>query len=657
MKSFYGLRLSALLVALLCTGCLPPSLHSQDTVTRLCRENTPSAPLSDFITSSQNLLQSFEQNSTHVRREALAALQHIRSLTDTRPPENDVLVWQQGDIFPSVWLRPTGGSASLIRLDPYIRGNNFESLSRIIISPSSSKIGVIARRRGTSANALLIIQNPSLASSIFDLDAYDAAWLGDEDLLVSTREKELPHSIFHIGGDSKPFLLAQAHSNAEALLLHQSRDGASVFVEHSLPHAVSIDLVSAQHPRQLNRLIDSDLPGSSCVLFKQKPLCLSFRNHAGGQLVQFLSIQPLRKKILDSGSSEAPYVDIDASENIAVGIISHGTSSEARIFEEGSPSMRSIHPLGPTTTLSARKVRNFENALMLRAESFLSSPYVRPLREISASTKPLASPILNLCDGCSESALVARSKDGTAIPISLVSPKNPLGVIVQVYGAYGVPSYATYSPATISLLAHGIAVAIAHIRGGGELGPSWHTQTLGEKKVLSVDDIRAATTHLQHVLRLSSQQTILSGRSAGALLVSTAAFTTPGLCGSLILDAPLLDLARIISDPSLPLYEREVYEWGSIEHAPLVLKDPLPRALPPLNMVLHVPLQDELIPPETTLGWAHRALCALHPSSVFLVYISKTSGHAGPSSRADQDEWSSLAEVFARTVISRPATE
>ena len=290
---------------------------------------------------------------------------------------------------------------------------------------------------------------------------------------------------------------------------------------------------------------------------------------------------------------------------------------------------------------------------MLRAESFLTPPRVYPIREISDLAEIPTTTISGLCDGCSESSLEAHSQDGTSIPISLVSPKDPLGVVVHVYGAYGISSYATFSPSTVSLVNHGIAVAIAHVRGGGELGPSWHTQTLGGNKQRSIDDIRAATKHLQNVLRLSPQQTILSGRSAGGLLVSYAALTTPGLCGSLILDAPLLDLAYILEDSSLPLHEREVHEWGRSILNPLAGYSQVPPILISLNILLHVPLRDELIPPETSLRWAHRALCTLDPESLLLVSVSAHGQHAGPLAQNEQEEWDSLQEVFARIVTTR----
>jgi len=639
----------------ICAGCLRPSVSNLALARSVCDQESPSGSLPNFVVLSQQSLKSFEHDSTPLRRLALASLYHIRSLTDSNQPDHNILTWQEGDKFPSVWLRPFGKPATLVRLDPHMRGNDVERISRIIISPESSKIAVITRRRGALTNSLSFIQGLSGAASIVELDAYDAAWLGNKDLLVSTKERELPSKIFHIGKDGKPSLLTQALSKSEALLLHQARDGVSVFIEHSLPHAVSIDLVTSDNPLQPIRLIDSDLPGSSCVRFKQEPLCLSFKNDTGGQLIRFQSINPIKKEKLDTGSNRAPYVDLDAGEHFVVGIISHGASSEARIFEDGSSVPRVVRAPGPTTTFSVRKVRNFENKPMLRSESFLSPPLVRPLSEIEASPKTLTEPRLPICDGCSESALTARSNDGTLIPISLVSPQNPVGVIIQVYGAYGIPSYATYSPATIALLTSGIAVAIAHIRGGGELGPTWHKQTLGDRKIISIQDIIAVTTHLQNVLRISPHQTILSGRSAGALLVSNAALTTPGLCGSLILDAPMLDLSAIISDPSLPLHEREVHEWGALHNASHSFLSQLPRVFPLLNMLVHVPLRDELIPPETTLRWAHQAFCSLNGRSDVLVYLSKNAGHAGPQSRADEDAWSSLQQVFAQRVIQRPA--
>jgi oligopeptidase B len=257
------------------------------------------------------------------------------------------------------------------------------------------------------------------------------------------------------------------------------------------------------------------------------------------------------------------------------------------------------------------------------------------------------------CEICVERSLTAVSEDGTSIPVSLVTPAHPQGLHINVYGSYGVSSQAQFSPENISLLEAGIAIALVHVRGGGELGPLWHSQAQGPKKMRSVMDLSAAISELSRIVALPPQRIILSGRSAGAWLAAKTATLYPEKIGGLILEAPLLVLEKAVPNKALPLAERERHEWPN---SPATLRALSP--VPPLQnvsieLLAQVPLQDQLVPPDDTLGWLADFKCHQSEQAHTIVSLLPGADHGGATSQADIDEWNAAKETFIKQVIER----
>jgi oligopeptidase B len=162
----------------------------------------------------------------------------------------------------------------------------------------------------------------------------------------------------------------------------------------------------------------------------------------------------------------------------------------------------------------------------------------------------------------------ATAADGARIPISLVYRKgmtrdgtSPL--LLQGYGAYGAPSFPSFSSARVSLLDRGVTFAIAHIRGGGEMGKPWHDQGRMLAKRNSFTDFVAAAEHLIAEQYTSPGRLVIQGGSAGGLLIGAVVNMRPDLCRAAILHVPFVDVLNTMSDPSLPLTVIEFEEWGN----------------------------------------------------------------------------------------------
>jgi oligopeptidase B len=164
--------------------------------------------------------------------------------------------------------------------------------------------------------------------------------------------------------------------------------------------------------------------------------------------------------------------------------------------------------------------------------------------------------------------LMATANDGTKIPISLVYKKgidrngsNPLWL--TGYGSYGYAYPVTFSSIRLSLLDRGFVFAIAHIRGGEEMGRRWYEDGKFLHKKNTFTDFIACAEHLIAENWTNSDRLVISGGSAGGLLMGAVVNQRPDLFKAVVADVPFVDVLTTILDTSLPLTVLEWEEWGN----------------------------------------------------------------------------------------------
>ena len=165
--------------------------------------------------------------------------------------------------------------------------------------------------------------------------------------------------------------------------------------------------------------------------------------------------------------------------------------------------------------------------------------------------------------------LWATAADGTQVPISLVRRRQDVGQAVPLYlygyGAYGESLDPWFSHARLSLLERGVGFAIAHVRGGGELGEAWYRAGKQEHKHNSFGDFIACAEHLIAQGVTSAERLAISGGSAGGLLMGAVLNLRPALFRCAIAEVPFVDVLNTMLDPDLPLTVTEYDEWGNPE--------------------------------------------------------------------------------------------
>ncbi|WP_206665908.1 S9 family peptidase [Pedococcus bigeumensis] len=162
----------------------------------------------------------------------------------------------------------------------------------------------------------------------------------------------------------------------------------------------------------------------------------------------------------------------------------------------------------------------------------------------------------------------ATAADGTRVPMSLVYPAGaePDGThpgLLTAYGSYEISSDPYFSVARLSLLERGFVYAIAHVRGGGELGRAWYDQGKLASKKNTFTDFVSSADHLVESGWVATDRLVAEGGSAGGLLIGAAINLAPTRFRAVHAAVPFVDALTTILDPSLPLTVVEWEEWGN----------------------------------------------------------------------------------------------
>jgi oligopeptidase B len=164
--------------------------------------------------------------------------------------------------------------------------------------------------------------------------------------------------------------------------------------------------------------------------------------------------------------------------------------------------------------------------------------------------------------------LWATARDGVRVPLSIVYKKGlrrdgtaPLWL--YGYGAYGFGTPATFSSNRLSLLDRGLAYAVAHIRGGNEMGEVWHDEGMLMKKKNTFADFIDCAEYLVARKWTSKERLVIEGGSAGGLLMGAVTNLRPDLFKAVHSAVPFVDVMNTMMDASLPLTVPEYLEWGN----------------------------------------------------------------------------------------------
>jgi oligopeptidase B len=258
--------------------------------------------------------------------------------------------------------------------------------------------------------------------------------------------------------------------------------------------------------------------------------------------------------------------------------------------------------------------------------------------------------------------LYAETADTTRVPISIFyrrdTPRDASApLLLYGYGSYGISVPVNFSSNRLSLLDRGVMYAIAHVRGGGELGKPWHDAGRMHEKRNTFTDFIAAAERLITARYTSAQKLIIEGGSAGGLLMGAVANLRPDLFRIVISHVPFVDVLNTMLDASLPLTVGEYEEWGNPQVAAdyFYMKSYCPytslerKAYP--TMLVKTSLNDSQVMYWEPAKYVAKLRTLKTDANPLLLKINMGAGHGGASGRYDYLREIALDYAFVLTQL------
>jgi len=241
---------------------------------------------------------------------------------------------------------------------------------------------------------------------------------------------------------------------------------------------------------------------------------------------------------------------------------------------------------------------------------------------------------------------MVRARDGAMVPVSLIVGRNwkqdgthPL--LEYAYGSYGATTEAGFSSSVLSLVDRGFGYAIAHIRGGQEMGRAWYDQGKMMNKKNTFNDFIDVGQYLVDNKYTSKEKLIANGGSAGGLLMGAVANMRPDLYRAIVADVPFVDVINTMMDASIPLTAQEWQQWGdphdSTQYAYM-------RSYSPYDNVAHknypwmlvtTSLNDSQVGYWEPAKWVAKLRAMKTDNNPLYLKINMAGGHGGSSGRYD----------------------
>jgi oligopeptidase B len=254
--------------------------------------------------------------------------------------------------------------------------------------------------------------------------------------------------------------------------------------------------------------------------------------------------------------------------------------------------------------------------------------------------------------------LWAIGRDGTKIPVSIVYRKdkfkqdggNPL--LLYAYGSYGANSDPNFNSSVISLLDRGINFAIAHIRGGQEMGREWYEAGRVLTKKNTFNDFIDAAEFLVTQKYTAKDKLFANGGSAGGMLMGAVTNMRPDLFRGIIAEVPWMDVISDSFDPTIPLVTLEYEQWGdpnNKEHYEYLLSwSPLDNVKPAKYPAILATggLHDTQVPYSSPAKWVAKVRENNLGTNPVLFRVEMGAGHGGQSGRFERQKLTALKYAF-----------
>lgn len=471
-------------------------------------------------------------------------------------------------------------------------GHEFFSLGAFEVSPDGRRIAYAVDVEGGERFALRVkdIETAEVIDDVVTEIGYGAVWSLDAKHLFYTRldESWRPHQVWRheVGTSAEDDALVFEEPDERFWMgIGSSRDDAWVIIQVGSKLTSEVLLLDASTPLAEPRAV---APRRDGVEYDVEPagdrlLIVHNANHPDFELAQ---------APLDSRSHEqwSPLVAAVASERI-LGVEAFASHAVVSLRRDGLTALRVLprdpslasgfgpaHDLAFDEPLYAVGTGNNPEydspAMQIEFESMVTPKTISDYDFATGELTVLKTqPVLGGYEPAdyTQRRLWATAADGTQVPISLVHRRDVTDDgtapgLIYGYGAYEISIDPYFSVARLSLLDRGFVYAIAHVRGGGEMGRNWYDTGKMEHKMNTFTDFVACADHLVSSGWVAPDRLVAEGGSAGGLLIGAVANLAPGRFKAIHAAVPFVDALTTILDPSLPLTVPEWEEWGDPLH-------------------------------------------------------------------------------------------
>ncbi len=485
---------------------------------------------------------------------------------------------------------------------------------------------------------------------------YSAAWAADNKTIFYSMANDAKrrYRIYrHVLGGADDALIYEEKDEMYDVDVERSRSGDWIFLTTDSKTTSEVRTIPARDPMAMPRIV---MPRKENLKYYHDHRGENFyimTNDAGinfriasvpvstPQQKNWIEVVPYRKAV--------KIESINLFANHLVATEREGGLSQLEIFDLRNGTSHRIRMAEPAYALAPSQNREFNTSIFRYVYQSMVTPLTTYDYNMDARDQTLLKrnevPNYDPAKYTME-RIFATASDGVKIPMAVVYRKdlNPHGVNplwLTAYGSYGSSTNATFSASRLALLDRGFVYAIANIRGGGEMGKEWHEAGRMMTKKNTFTDFIASAKHLIKEKYTSKDKLVISGGSAGGLLMGAVTNMRPHLFHIVLAYVPFVDVMNTMLDPTLPLTTQEYIEWGNPnERAAYVYMksyDPYSNVQKKKypTMLVRTSLNDSQVGFWEGSKWVAKLRANKTDHNPLLLKVNMGAGHGGASGRYD----------------------
>lgn len=574
--------------------------------------------------------------------------------------------YRRGQQYPSYWRwadRPSARPRQLLDLNKLALGHEYLDLGEMEVSPDNRLLAYSLDHTGALDYTLQVLDLSTARLRHWKRHhTASIAWSADGSRLfyvtkdAAKRAYRLWRADMSTRGSHHDVLLYQEDDERFWVDVCATLDGRYIVLTSQASDTTELRVIDAINPDSALRTVLRRKRGREAQLAHRDGSFFLLINDTGPQF-RLISVQASRPRIADAREwvahrAKVTLEEVEVFSQYLVLTERHRGVCRLRIYSFARQGWHSVKFDEPVYTVDLGVNAEFDTPWLRLDYTSLVTParvidyHMGRRQRRTRKQQPVGGGFDARRYTCTQ--IMARSPDGTRVPISLVWRPDVAGrvprqrpLLLEGYGAYGIPNDVYFSSTRLSLLDRGVVVGIAHVRGGGDGGRPWYDAGKLSQKMNSFVDFVACARTLIRAGWTQADRLIIEGGSAGGLLVGAATNLAPELFAAVVAEVPFVDVLNTMLDPKLPLTVGEYLEWGNPtkrrDYAVIRAYSPYDnlRAAAYPAMYLRTSLHDSQVPYWEAVKYAARLRRLRTDDKPVLVAIHMAAGHAGSSGRYD----------------------